>query len=111
MFHTPKRTKESDSIVPLASPLLSLPPELRILILKFVIGGHLLSVSVRDPRRLAHVYGTWSHSAKLKLESCRLNPSTTCRESWEDGERCYSDNVKVRSLEADNHYVCQEYPK
>lgn len=91
-------------------PFLSLPLEIRTLILTFAIGRQLISVSVRNPARLAHIYGTWSQDAELKLESCRLTPPKSCDGPWEDGEGPLSDLIYIRSMEADDYYICKEHP-
>ena len=104
-------------LVILGFQFLSLPLEIRSMILASAIGGQLISVSVQNPAHFAFIYGTWSpESTKLKLESCRLSPPKLCGELWQSGERPSWSGEDVRPLNAEqsfylnDHYICKESP-
>lgn len=112
LFHT-EEVRVLILLVVLGCQFLSLPLEIRSMILASAVGGQLISVSVRNPVRLAYIYGTWSARTELKLESCRLTPPKLCGEPWEDGETVFGSGEDVRFLSADqsdDYYICKGSP-
>ena len=102
-------------LVILGSRFLSLPLEIRSMILASAIGGQLINVSVRNPSHLAYIHGTWSPRTKLKLESCKLNPPKPCDVPGEDGDGDLfvwpgEDVSPLNAGQWDDYYICKESP-